>query len=1457
MPEGSVRTTTRAYTLRLTGATPNDHTWRDHLWNTHAAVNAGARVFGEWLLTMRGGLSHELAEKLVKEKPPSPEERRHRRVILALSWLSVESHPEAVPDDLIIATGKDPAAQRAGDVLAALRGILCARGLCPTKIEEWVEDCKGSLSAEIREDAVWVNRSQAFDCAASGLGGPSLRCELWDLLGRFFGPKDAHLDGASKSKASYLAAEGESAEADGNQEGAKDLVQRAGQWLSSRFGTGAGADFSRMERVYSVIAEWARTTGDRSGTGTVAALAATLQQRLAVSPQGKPSDALGWIVVISSYPGHTPNPIHRLLAEHPALDAQGLKTLETAALKRAKSCALKIGAKGRRRYADTVLRQVEDACGFTYRQKKGGARHSEFAVMLDHAARRVSAAHTWIKRAEAARRAFEEDAQRMARVPSSAKAWLDEFCRERSDASSALEEYRIRRRAVEGWEQIIAAWSKADCKTEQDRIAAARALQDDPEIDKFGDIQLFEALASDDARYVWEVGGRPDSRPLEDYVAATDAEAKKRRFKVPAYRHPDPLRHPVFCDFGYSRWRISFAVQGAKQRPRSDEHGLTLHLRDGAAIRRADLRWQSKRLWRDLSLDAQDVDSAAIEAPRADRLGRAAAGAAAKEQVSMSAVFQQKEWNGRLQAPREQLDRLADYVEEHGWDANAQRMRDRLHWLITFSPQLQPQGPWIRFAGNLNPPLKLDSRGGEVIPRPRNERDEWRGLTYPFWHPDNEKGRQGQAKHLLSRLPGLRILSVDLGHRAAAACAVWETLSKEDFECECAEAKEQGATISVTDLYAHVRLPERESKHATTKARAEGRDKFQPTTIYRRIGAYTVEVVDEETGKVKTQPHPAPWARVDRQFIIKLQGEDEDARRGTPEEQKEVEKFEEWLGLQADPKRRPQRVDDLISYAVNLARLGLRRHGDRARIAWGLTAMRMQLPGGREAKQDITQEELIAHLQDVLLRWHDLAFSTRWDDSEARTLWDEYIASLPGYAELQRIDEDLSRPEQRKRQDANRDGLRGVAEEMARRDRMKLHCLWATRWRTDDVEWHRRLRWLRDWVAPRGKWAKQSKGIRRVGGLSLTRIATFKSLYQVQKAFHTRPEPEDLRKNIPTKGDDALREFGQGILDDLEVMRENRVKQLASRIAEAALGIGIERASADGKQPKRPRERIADSHFAPSHAVVIESLTHYRPDELRTRRENRQLMQWSSSKVKKYLVEACELNGLHLREVSPGYTSRQDSRTGAPGVRCEDVTVSEFKESPYWRREVARAKKNCAGKPGTARERFLCAIEEKLSQLEEGGVKLLRLPREGGEVFVSSDPRSPAARGLNADLNAAANIGLRALLDPDWQGRWWYVPCDPETFKPKDDKVKGSAAVDSTVALRASANDEKAAAPKKRRGRKREHRDGTYVNLWRDVSALPISPKHGPWEPYAAYRAKVEKRVVDRLRLRLRPANEE
>ncbi len=242
---------------------------------------------------------------------------------------------------------------------------------------------------------------------------------------------------------------------------------------------------------------------------------------------------------------------------------------------------------------------------------------------------------------------------------------------------------------------------------------------------------------------------------------------------------------------------------------------------------------------------------------------------------------------------------------------------------------------------------------------------------------------------------------------------------------------------------------------------------------------------------------------------------------------------------------------------------------------------------------------------------------------------------------------------------------------------------------------------------------------------------------------------------------------------------------------------------------------------------MIENLTHYRPEETRTRRENRQLMSWAAAKVKKYLSEACELHGLHLREIQASYTSRQDSRTGSPGIRCCDVPIKEFKTAPWWRQKVENAKKKIEQAQGNALHQYLIGLDGTFQTGACPDSVSLRIPVPDGDVFVSADPNSPAAKGLQADLNAAANIGLKALLDPDWSGKWWYVPCESKTGKPVKDKVQGASCIDTKTPLY---------APIDATGKKNKQ----IINLWHD-SAVPMGDS---WQSTRIYWDIVQDRVV-------------
>jgi IS605 OrfB family transposase len=1450
MPEQlGIALTQRAYTLRLSGSIPGDNSWRDRLWKTHEAVNKGAKSFGEWLLTMRGGLGPSLAEIAGLASKPAgrlgAQAVKQRRILLALSWLSVESEKGA-PWEYIVPHDFDaPSGTRSNwRTVEVLREILQGHGVSDEEVGLWVQDCSASLLAAIRSDAVWVNRRRAFHDALVKLGLQVSEEDIWDFLGRFFSSPKVYL---LPIEATYKDENDSPTNSNTEEQGPKDLVQNAGQWLSSRFGTGKGAQFGSMAIVYERIAKWAESApSGLHGSEALAGLADTL------SEFGPPSQDLDGILKLVSGPGYksaTRNVLTKINNQG-SCTADDLLSLRKKAESDAEKCKVNTGSKGPRAYANAILRDVEARCGFAYLQEEGPARHWQFAVMLDHAARRVSAAHTWVKRAEAERREFETDAEKIRTLPEDARQWLDQYCQERSRTSGALEPYRIRKRAVAGWKEVVTVWSKTNCQSEAHRIAAARTLQDDPEIDKFGDVQLFEALAAENALCVWRTDRNPDPSTLLNYAAATDAEAKKRRFKVPAYRHPDPSRHPIFCDFGNSRWEIKFNIHemrkrdAKKSREKKGEHidlqGMSMGLWDGASVSKQPLRWRSKRFTADL-ISPKAGGAGEIQCvSRADRLGRAALGVSENSSIHILQLFVEKEWNGRLQAPRAQLDDLANHLDKNGnqWDTKACRMRDRLGWLVSFSAKLQPQGPWVEYAKEKN----LISKA-EINLSPRNARDEWRGIAYPFWHPANEKGRKGLGKHLLSQLHGLRVLSVDLGHRYAAACAVWETVSEEDLRRACAAVGI--APPAEGDLYLFA------------KAISNGKTR---TTVYRRIGANVL--ADGKT-------HPAPWARLDRQFLIKLQGEDIGARKASSTEIAEIEKLERDLGFKRSVLRTGSQlaVDELMHEAVRLLRLALKRHSDRARISFNLTTKNKLLSGGGEKALD--PESRIELVTDMLVLWRALFSSDRWTDEWATKQWQDHIQPLLGDIVLPEVrEEENETAQKRKKRDEDlRVGLKYVADKLAGNPSLcaKLNVFWAARWQDEDTQWRPRLRWIRDWLMPRGvgRNGKTRQSIRHVGGVSLSRISTFKSLYQLEKSFKMRPEPDDLRKNVPKPGDESTRKFGQRILDAMESMRENRVKQLASRIAEAALGIGKEEKGKDGRQRKRPQQRILAPQFAPCHAVIIENLTRYRPEETRTRRENQQLMSWSSSKVKKYLSEACQLNGLHLREVSAAYTSKQDSRTGAPGMRCKDVPVKDFLESPFWNMQITAAdQKMRDGSKGDARERYLLALRTHwatMPDVEKAG-RSIRIPYRGGEVFVSAQKTSPASGGLQADLNAAANIGLKALLDPDWSGRWWYIPCDAETYRPIKDKIVGCLAIKPTEPL-IQVKGENAQSPDAhtpRRTRNTERRIGSQheskdniVNLWRDTSAEPVNNERATgskWQPYSEYWNKVQFRVVNVLR---------
>ncbi len=451
----------------------------------------------------------------------------------------------------------------------------------------------------------------------------------------------------------------------------------------------------------------------------------------------------------------------------------------------------------------------------------------------------------------------------------------------------------------------------------------------------------------------------------------------------------------------------------------------------------------------------------------------------------------------------------------------ARKMWQRLNWFLTTSLKLVPNGPWFDYvAAGLPDGIQFKrGRSGSYLDYPAN------------------KGRKGRARLQLARLPGLRVLSLTLGYRCAAACAVWQTVARDQIDAACRDADE--VKWGQNGLYLHIRS-------RTDNIQKSGRNKGQPvvkTVVYRRIGPDRLP-----DGTI----HPAPWARLERQFLIKLQGEDRAARRAKADEIASVNGFRAFLGL-SDLTETPH-IDDLHRNTVRWAQLGLRRLGNLARIAYMTTAQQKPLSGGRMS-DPMTPQQRTEYVLDALVSREKLAASNIYRDDWARQQWDLWVVERLGGPQLVELDEEVPRARGEKRKDASRELLRCVAQQLvdpASDLALELHQLWTEQWQLRSDLWRQQLRWLRQFVLPRSKHrSDHSARIRRLGGLSMQRLQTIHDLYQVLKAFRMRPEPDDLRKNIPALGDESMANFGRRILNQLERLRKQRIKQLASRVIEA------------------------------------------------------------------------------------------------------------------------------------------------------------------------------------------------------------------------------------------------------------------------------------------------------------------
>lgn len=276
--------------------------------------------------------------------------------------------------------------------------------------------------------------------------------------------------------------------------------------------------------------------------------------------------------------------------------------------------------------------------------------------------------------------------------------------------------------------------------------------------------------------------------------------------------------------------------------------------------------------------------------------------------------------------------------------------------------------------------------------------------------------------------------------------------------------------------------------------------------------------------------------------------------------------------------------------------------------------------------------------------------------------------------------------------------------------------------------------------------------IRGQRGLTLARIEQLENL---RKLFlrHNRSFDRKPREKAKFGAEDRGRESGEPceqLLQKIERMKEQRINQTAHLILAEALGVRLRAHTIDASE--RCRRDIHGEYEAipgrqPVDFIVIENLDRYLANQGRARSENSRLMKWAHRAVRdKIKMLAEEPFGIPVVETAAAYSSQFCSKYGHAGARCEEL--SELKKHIKESLEKRSKESSKPGKPTREDYQDLLKQFEELEKLNQKRTKpspySLYLPKKGGPLFVSL----PGGKPQQADVNAAINIGLRAVAAP-------------------------------------------------------------------------------------------------------------
>ncbi len=278
-------------------------------------------------------------------------------------------------------------------------------------------------------------------------------------------------------------------------------------------------------------------------------------------------------------------------------------------------------------------------------------------------------------------------------------------------------------------------------------------------------------------------------------------------------------------------------------------------------------------------------------------------------------------------------------------------------------------------------------------------------------------------------------------------------------------------------------------------------------------------------------------------------------------------------------------------------------------------------------------------------------------------------------------------------------------------------------------------------------------------GLSMERIEQLETLRQRCQSLNRAlmQTPGQPAKLGYSKRGMELPDPCPELLDRLEKLKEQRVNQTAHLILAEALGVRLRKHTQDDLTRERHDIHGEYEKFrAPVDFLVLENLDRYLASQGRSRSENSRLMKWSHRAILGKLKQLCEPYGLRVLETPAAYSSRFCSLTGIAGFRAVELTPDNAKEF-RWKKHLdrladpERAKKlSREEREESQRVKTLFGMLEKLNRelLKEDSARpkwrTLLAPVAGGPIFVPM-----RGNPFQADINAAINLGLRAVAAPE------------------------------------------------------------------------------------------------------------